>query len=87
VGCVERFGKLTDGRYYLAFAVFGGPPADPNRYYPPNVICYIVPGNEKEFARFKKDSTAIVCGTVIGRQPARAEGGYIIELKDCRVVK
>lgn len=85
-GPVHSVRKAADGRYMIGFYVVDPVDAE-GRKYPPNIVCYIADGSQKDFAAFKAGQTAKVTGKVVGRKSAVAYEGYIVVAAECRIAK
>jgi hypothetical protein len=56
--------------------------------YPPNVICYLAPGQASELAGLSPGQESVLRGVVRGRRDdPHVYGGYVVVLENCRVVK
>lgn len=54
--------------------------------YPPNVVCYLAPGAEKQAALLKKGSEVELVGRCVGKKSGDVFMGYLVVLEGCQVV-
>ena len=56
--------------------------------YPPNVLCYFAPGQEERFRRAGPDQECALRGVCAGKRPdPDVGGGYVVILRNCRLLK
>jgi hypothetical protein len=91
--------KDAKGRYAAGFEVFAMTGLSPAAYarlspkekqwfreghYPPNVLCYIDPDAQGQFAKLPAESNATIIGRCVGRrQDSEVPDGYVVVLEDC----
>jgi len=102
-GYVTAVGKDKQGRQYVGLGPFVAHPVSPEELakkspreqkwlregYPPNVICYVDPAKQAEFAKVKPkklDSDLIVVGLVQGeRKDPNVRLGVVVTVANCVV--
>jgi hypothetical protein len=56
--------------------------------YPPNVLCYLAPGQAESLEAMSPEESVTVRGVVVGRRDdAHVYMGYVVVLESCQVVK